>query len=294
MHAPEWFKTRRLPLPGLLRPAVNGALGLAWALMPPRLLHPLGFARLALERLLGRRRGLFTRPPEEALALPDGLVDIGGPMSVDRLVAAYAAGIYPWCHLPPQKWWAPSRRAVLFLAESRIEKSLRRVLRQGRYRVTFDTAFEEVMRACAAPRPGRHALTWISPRFMAAYRALHCAGHAHSVEVWDGDGNLAGGLYGVASGGVFFTESQFARARDTSKIAFVTLNRHLAEWGFTLNDGKHMTAHLAALGLREIGREEFNAILKAGRVARPPARWRVDPALDVAGWEPAALCLLKP
>ena len=271
----------------VLKPAVNGVLALAYAARPHRLAHPLGFLRLAAEKLIHRPAAPFQRRPEEALSLPDGLVDIGGPMSLDRLIAAYAEGIYPWCHIGPVKWWAPSRRAVLFLEESRIEKSLRRVLRQRKFTVTFDTAFDAVIEACAEPRPGRPALTWITPRFITAYRALHRAGHAHSVEVWDADGNLAGGLYGVASGGLFFTESQFARCRDTSKIAFVTLNRHLAEWGYVLNDGKAMTGHLAALGMRDIPRAEFMSVLKAHREAgRAPGRWQLDPALDVAGWEP--------
>ncbi|HAC56933.1 MAG TPA: hypothetical protein DCF73_01115, partial [Rhodobiaceae bacterium] len=119
--------------------------------------------------------------------------------------------------------------------------------------------------------------------------ALHRQGHAHSVEVWDGGGRLAGGLYGVASGGVFFTESQFARERDTSKIAFVTLNRHLTEWGFVLNEGKEMTGHLAALGMREIPREELLTILDdTAQKGKPPGKWEVDTALDVAAWQPGA------
>jgi leucyl/phenylalanyl-tRNA--protein transferase len=262
--------------------------GLAYAARPRRLAHPFGFAQIGLERLVRGRNGApFLRRPEEALETPDGLVDIGGPMTVDRLVAAYEKGIFPWCHVGPVKWWAPSQRAVLFLEESRIEKNLRRLLRQDRFTVTFDTRFREVMEACAEPRPGRPALTWISPRFMDAYEALHEAGHAHSVEVRDKDGNLAGGLYGVASGGVFFTESQFARARDTSKVAFVTLNRHLAEWGYTVNDGKDMTGHLAALGMRSIPRAEFAALLHANAgKGRAPGRWEIDTSLDVAGWMP--------
>lgn len=265
-------------------------LALAYALRPRRLLHLLGFARLAIERCLnGRQAGWFLRPPEQALVIPDGLVDIGGDMSVERLVAAYRLGIFPWCHIGPVKWWAPSVRAVVFLCESRIEKNLRRLLRQHRYRVTFDRAFEDVMTACAEPRPGRPPLTWISPRFKEAYAALHRAGHAHSVEVWDSDGKLAGGLYGVASGGVFFTESQFADQRDASKIAFVTLNRHLAQWGFVVNDGKHMTAHLSSLGMREIPRAEFDALLaRYADAGRAPGSWEVDEALDVAGWQPAS------
>ena len=262
--------------------------GLAYAARPQRLMHPLGFARVGAERLVrGRSGAAFLRQPGEALTTPDGLVDIGGAMTAERLMAAYGQGIFPWCHIGPVKWWAPSERAVLFLEESRIEKNLRRLIRQDRYRVTFDEAFGEVMEACAEPRPGRPALTWISPRFVKAYAALNEAGHAHSVEVWDKDGNLAGGLYGVASGGTFFTESQFARARDTSKLAFVTLNRHLAEWGFALNDGKDMTGHLAALGMRTIPRGEFNALLHANAgKGRAAGRWETDPSLDVAAWTP--------
>ncbi len=276
---------------GLLRHRGIGhaVLALAYALRGRRALHAAGFVRIACEKLWRRPRGAFLRGADEALSLPDGLVDMGGGMDVERLLTAYSQGIFPWRHIGPVKWWAPSRRAVLFLPESRIGKNLRRLVRQGRYRVTFDTDFEGVMRACAAPREGRHALTWISPAFIDAYCALFEAGHAHSVEVRDGEGNLAGGLYGVVRGGVFFTESMFARQRDTSKIAFVTLNRHLAEWGFVLNDGKHLTGHLEMLGMREIPRAEFGALLAHHAApCGPRGKWAVDPALDVAGWEPSS------
>lgn len=262
------------------------ALGLAYAARPNRLLHPLGFAWLGIEKWLSAANGPFLRRPENALPVPDGLVDIGGAMSVERLCAAYAEGIYPWCHIPPVKWWSPSERAVLFIDESRIEKNLRRVLRQGRFRVTFDRAFREVMSGCAEPRPGRPPLTWISQQFIEAYTALHEAGHAHSVEVWDAEGRLAGGLYGVASGPVFFTESQFARQRDASKVAFVTLNCHLASWGYLLNDGKDMTSHLSGLGMKNIARDDFLSILREpGAASGPIGRWETDPSLDIASWK---------
>lgn len=271
------------------------ALALAYAVRPRRLLHPLGFVRLGFEKLWrGRSDTLFLRTPERALATPDGLVDIGGAMSTERLHAAYRRGIFPWCHIGPVKWWTPSVRAVLFFEESRIEKNLRRLLRQKRYRVTFDRAFCDVMRGCAEPRPGHTALTWILPRFIDAYSALHDAGYAHSVEVWDAEGNLAGGLYGVATGGVFFTESQFARQRDASKVAFVTLNCHLQKWGYSLNDGKAMTAHLAMLGMRDIPRTEFNAVLaKHANAVQAPGSWQPDPALDVAAWMPGKKSAVK-
>lgn len=266
------------------------ALALIYAAKPARLGHPIGYARLLVEKLFrSAGKGAFARRSDEALAVPDGLVDLGGEMTPERLLAAYRQGIFPWCHMGPVKWWAPSKRAVLFFEESRIEKNLRRLIRQGKYRVTFDEAFREVMEGCAEPRPGSYALTWISPRFMDAYEELHRMGHAHSVEVWDEDGALVGGLYGVACNGVFFTESQFARKRDTSKVAFVVLNRHLQHWGFRLNDGKDMTGHLAALGMRDIPRAEFERILRENENAGlPPGRWQTDPGLDVAGWKPEA------
>lgn len=269
--------------------ALRLALALAYAAKPARLGHPIGYARLFVEKLFRPAKSVFARRPDEALTVPDGLVDLGGEMTPERLLAAYRRGIFPWCHMGPVKWWSPSKRAVLFLEESRIEKNLRRLIRQGKYRVSFDEAFREVMEGCAEPRAGSYALTWISPRFMDAYARLHELGHAHSVEVWDEEGNLAGGLYGVACNGVFFTESQFARKRDTSKIAFVVLNRHLQHWGYRLNDGKDMTGHLAALGMRDIPRAEFEGILRENESAGlPPGPWRIDPELDVAGWKPEA------
>ncbi len=284
----ECGKMGRTRDPRILTAVSRIALAMAYAVRPRRLSHPLGFMRLGFEKLWHERSDtFFLRTPEHALAIPDGLVDIGGTMSTERLLAAYRQGIFPWCHIGPVKWWTPSVRAVLFFEESRIEKNLRRLLRQKRYRVTFDRAFGDVMRGCAEPRPGHAALTWILPRFMEAYSALHEAGYAHSVEVWDEEGNLAGGLYGVATSGVFFTESQFARQRDASKVAFVTLNCHLEKWGYSLTDGKAMTAHLATLGMREIPRKEFNAVLAAHKnPVQAPGSWHPDPALDVAAWIP--------
>ena len=166
----------------------------------------------------------------------------------------------------------------------------RRRLRNKHFSVTFDTDFLAVMAGCAEPRPGRPHLTWITPRIMRAFQKLHELGHAHSVEVWDDEGRLAGGLYGLAVGGVFFTESQFTRKRDASKVGFATLNCHLQKWGFALNDGKNPTAHLAQLGFEQIPRSRFNAILRdhCGRDVVTPGQWRVDAGLDIGAWDPAA------
>jgi leucyl/phenylalanyl-tRNA---protein transferase len=146
-----------------------------------------------------------------------------------------------------------------------------------------------VMRGCAELRAGRVPLTWITPRFFSAYGALHEAGHAHSVEVWGKEGQLVGGAYGVAAGGVFFTESQFNRARDAAKVGFAVLNCHLQHWGFRVNDGKHYTGHLASVGFELVPRDRFTEILAENRYQEPPVgRWRIDPTLDVGAWEPAA------
>lgn len=265
-------------------------LASGYALKGKRPLNGFGFVAMAIEKLFAApRRDGFLRAPNRAYRLPDGLVDMGGALSRGRLIAAYRLGVFPWRHLPPLKWWSPSRRAVLFLEESRIEKNLRRTLRHQKLKVTFDRAFRDVMIACSKPRDGHVPLTWITEAFIKAYCDLHRAGHAHSVEAWDQDGRLVGGLYGVASGNTFFTESQFANERDASKVAFVTLNRHLLEWGYRLNDGKFMTGHLANLGMREIPREEFLAVLaEEPHTLGPSAPWSVDESLDVANWTPSA------
>jgi leucyl/phenylalanyl-tRNA--protein transferase len=152
--------------------------------------------------------------------------------------------------------------------------------------VTFDQEFDEVMRKCAEPRPGKTPLTWITPRIMEAYWALHRAGYAHSIEVWDADGRLAGGLYGVAIGDVFVGESQFAKINHASKVGMAYLHCHLAHWGYALRDAKFMTAHLASLGFRGIPRATFQEMLRTHAWSpRPAGSWAVDAELDVAGWK---------
>jgi len=268
-------------------------LGLAWAMRPRRIAGvPATLAMVAahyLERLGYGSLEEALPDPETALRRPDGLAGICTSLDPRTLMRAYAKGLYPWCHVGPMKWWAPRERMVLFFERFHIEKNLRRRLRNHHFRVTFDHDFAAVMRGCAEPRPGRPHLTWITPPVMRAFQDLHELGHAHSVEVWDDEGELAGGLYGLAVGGVFFTESQFVRKRDASKVGFATLNCHLQRWGFALDDGKSPTAHLSQLGFELIPRARFNAIL-AEHCAREVkvGRWRVDPALDVGAWDPAA------
>jgi leucyl/phenylalanyl-tRNA---protein transferase len=221
------------------------------------------------------------------LRQPDGLAGICTDLSVPTLKAAYAKGLFPFAHIGPQKWWAPAERMVVRPAAIHISKTTRRLLRNEHYTVTFDTAFAEVLKACAEPRAGQVHLTWIRPDIIEAYEALHAAGIAHSVEVWDRTGVLAGGLYGVAIGKVFFTESMFARQADASKVGLVTLSRHLKEWGFLLNDAKRDSAHLRSLGFTLMPRAEFNAILResCGEGGKE-GLWTVDKDLGVARWDP--------
>ena len=215
-------------------------------------------------------------PPSRALKEPNGLLAAGADLSPERLVAAYRRGIFPWYgEGQPLLWWAPNPRMVLFPEEFKLSRSLRKRLRHHDYAVKTDSAFVDVMRACAAPRPGQ-AGTWITDEMIDAYRALHRRGLAHSVETWI-DGGLAGGLYGVALGRVFYGESMFARASDASKIALAHLVRQLARWDYGMIDCQMRTAHLASFGAREIPRADFMRKLSE-LVNYPPARdtWRFD------------------
>ena len=265
------------------------AYGIAWACMPKRArVLPYIWWRAAKHYMTPRHaRGLPN--PANALDFGEGLVGICDRLTPEITLEAYAKGLYPFCHVGPLKWWTPPSRWVLFFDRTHLEKNLRRTLRQKKFTVTFDRDFRAVMRACAEPRPGRYHLTWIRRPFIQAFTALHEMGHAHSVEVWDRDGNLVGGLYGLAVGGVFFTESQFFRARDASKVGFAVLNQHLQAWGFAMNDGKNETPHLRQTGFVPIPRADFARILEDH--AQPPraiGRWSVDPELDIAAWQPEA------
>lgn len=201
-------------------------------------------------------------PVENALTEPNGLLAAGGDLSPQRLLAAYRKGIFPWFNEDdPILWWSPDPRMVLFPAELKISRSLRKTLKKNHYQICTDRSFIQVMEACAAPRKGQ-AGTWIHPQMIAAYSALHEIGLAHSVETWV-DGELAGGLYGVALGKVFFGESMFSRQPDASKIAFVHLVKQLQYWEYGMIDCQVRTGHLASLGAREIARTEFSHKLDA-------------------------------
>jgi leucyl/phenylalanyl-tRNA--protein transferase len=215
--------------------------------------------------------------PDPALAEPDGLLAIGGDLSPERLLTAYAEGIFPWFdERSPILWWSPDPRLVLFPAELHASRSLERSIRRGAFRVTADTAFEEVIRRCAErPRPGQSG-TWITSGMLQAYVRLHRLGFAHSFEAWQGE-TLAGGLYGVSLGAAFFGESMFADLRDASKVALVNGVRWLSSRGFSLVDCQVRTEHLVSLGAREVPRTAFLARLRSALEA-PTLRgtWSLD------------------
>jgi leucyl/phenylalanyl-tRNA---protein transferase len=195
-------------------------------------------------------------PVEAALQSPNGLLAAGGDLSPERLLAAYAEGIFPWYgEDDPILWWSPDPRMVLYVREVHVARSLHKVIKSGKFRVTLDTAFPAVVRACAEARRD-HEGTWITPAMEEAYVRLAELGYAHSVEAWQGDA-LAGGLYGVAVGRMFFGESMFARVRDASKVALVQLARQLEAWNMPMIDCQMSTQHLASLGARDIRRTDF-------------------------------------
>ena len=216
-------------------------------------------------------------PVEQATAEPNGLLAAGADLSVSRLVEAYGNGIFPWFNEgQPILWWSPDPRMVLFPAELKVSRSLGKTLRHSRLEVRADTAFRDVIQNCGGPRRDHHG-TWITAPMVEAYCALHHAGIAHSVETWL-DGELVGGLYGVALGRAFYGESMFTRATDASKVAFVTLVRQLERWGFGLVDCQMNTAHLASLGAREIPRADFTRRLRELIHCEPvPAPWHLAP-----------------
>ena len=214
--------------------------------------------------------------PSRALRDPNGLLAAGRDLGPERLVEAYRRGIFPWySEGQPVLWWSPSPRMVLpldeFVISRSLTKTLRRLRREQRWQLALDTAFERVMRECAAPRPGQDG-TWISEELLRAYVGLHRAGLAHSVEVWC-EGELIGGLYGVSIGRMFFGESMFARRSDASKVALAALVRALKGAGFRVIDCQQNTRHLASLGAREISRGRFLQDV-ATMTSMPAPDWR--------------------
>jgi leucyl/phenylalanyl-tRNA--protein transferase len=217
-------------------------------------------------------------PPDTALSWPNGLLAAGGDLSPERLLAAYRQGIFPWYEAgQPILWWSPDPRAVLMPGELHVSRRLRRRLRRDPFEVSLDRNFAAIVKGCA--RRDRPTVgTWITAEMAAAYTALHRLGHAHSVEVWRA-GRLAGGLYGVAQGRVFFAESMFSNEADASKAALVALMAELERRDFRLVDCQLPSPHLARLGSRTIPRREFLALLAAfGASGQGSGPWTAGPA----------------
>ncbi|KFL37990.1 leucyl/phenylalanyl-tRNA--protein transferase [Arenimonas donghaensis] len=226
-------------------------------------------------------------PASQALADPNGLLAWGGDLSPERLRAAYARGIFPW-YSPgqPPLWWCPDPRAVFDTRRIHLSSRFRRRLRSSNWIVRADTCFDAVVQACAsAPRPGQDG-TWILPAMREAYGELHRLGHAHSIEVFDGD-RLVGGLYGVASGEMFSAESMFSADPGGSKVALAALGHWLAGWGWPLVDAQITNPHLVSLGAQAISRGHYLARLKVlAAAAGRPGSWSGLAALPAASLAP--------
>ena len=224
------------------------------------------------------QRGDDLRFPPVELASPEGLLAVGGDLRTERLLEAYRHGIFPWYNDDqPILWWSPDPRAVLFPDKLHISRSLKRKLHLGGFTVTLDTRFRDVMQGCAGPRlQYPEGGTWITAAMVEAYVTLHELGYAHSVETWR-EGQLVGGLYGVALGGIFFGESMFTRVPDASKVALVSLMRQLQTWGFRIFDCQQSSRHIKLLGAEEIPRHEFlDHLTDALTLPDRRGRWRLD------------------
>ncbi|GLH70615.1 leucyl/phenylalanyl-tRNA--protein transferase [Geothrix rubra] len=220
------------------------------------------------------RRELVFPDPAQA---EEGLLAVGGDLSLPRLLLAYGSGIFPWYgEEDPILWWSPETRAVLRPGQLHLSARTRRSLRRRPFEIRFDSAFEAVIAACATvPRPGQEG-TWITPEMRAAYVDLHRAGHAHSVEAWR-EGELRGGLYGVALGGAFFGESMFSLEPEASRAALQALDARLAARGFTLIDGQLPHEGLAGYGFQAVPRAQFlQQLAEALRTQVPGGSWALD------------------
>jgi leucyl/phenylalanyl-tRNA--protein transferase len=226
---------------------------------------------MAIYRL---RRDLAFPPTSDAE--PSGLLAVGGDLSPERLLRAYASGIFPWYEEPPILWFSPDPRTLLEPGALHVSRRLLRTLRSGRFELRLDGAFGEVIRSCArVPRRGASG-TWITPEMIEAYERLHALGYAHSAEAWQA-GELVGGVYGVSLGSAFFAESMFHRVADASKAALTALVWQLEAWSFTLFDCQLASAHLASLGASECPRARFERRLaRALRTKTRRGAWVLD------------------
>jgi len=220
-----------------------------------------------------------------ALIEPEGLLAAGGDLSKTRLLNAYQNGIFPWYEDgQPILWWSPHPRGVLFTEKFKISSSLRRTLRNHDWSVTFDGDFRKTVMACAAPRSYARG-TWITNEMLEAYYNLHQAGHAHSVELWDNQERLIGGIYGVLIGKMFFGESMFSFVTNASKVALANLAMHMQHWGMPLLDCQLPSKHLSSLGAESLSREEYIKVMTPlCSDSAQNFKWQLDDNLDIESW----------
>jgi leucyl/phenylalanyl-tRNA--protein transferase len=236
------------------------SLGSAYALQPERIGGlPALLWHCARDILRG---GTLVPETSRTFPMPDTFAGVCRNISAETMIEAARKGFFAWAHCGPLKWWTRENRMVLFFDAHKLEKRCLREMKKNAYRVTFDTAFDTVMAECAAPRSYNwHSLTWITPRMRRLYAGMHRLGRAHSFEIWNAEGVLVGGGFGIAVGRVFISDSLFSRERDVSKMVSSALYYHLAKWGYVLCDGRDYTAMQDAMGYREIPRAEYEALL---------------------------------
>lgn len=221
----------------------------------------------------------------EALLKPEGLLAAGGDLSENRLLKAYKNGIFPWYEFgQPILWWSPNPRGVIYTKDFRISKSLRKTLRKHQWTITFDGDFRKTVIACATPRSYARG-TWITNEMAEAYYRLHKLGHAHSVELWDQQERLVGGLYGVLIGKMFYGESMFSFQTNASKVVLAYLTMHMNHWELPLLDCQLPSKHLTSLGASNIDRSEYLKIMKPlCEINQAAINWELDDRLDVINW----------
>lgn len=230
-------------------------------------------------------------PLEMAWEEPNGLLAMGGDLTTERLITAYQSGIFPWFSPEePIYWWSPDPRAVIYPHKINFRRSLRKNMRNKGYRITFDHCFDEVVKACAAPRSYSEG-TWITQEMFDAYFKLHQLGLAHSVEVWNANDELVGGLYGVDTGKIFSGESMFSLERDTSKMAFIALAKQTQAWDYKLIDCQIENPHLMSMGAENIPRNEYLKILRSATILdaqiAEKRHWTIEvDCIKLSQWQP--------
>ena len=224
---------------------------------------------------------------EQALINPEGLLAAGGDLSVTRLLRAYRQGIFPWYEDgQPILWWSPNPRGVIYTNEFKISTSLRKTLRKHNWTVTFDGDFKKTVIACAAPRSYARG-TWITNEMAIAYTRLHKQGFAHSVELWDHQERLVGGIYGVLIGKMFYGESMFSFQTNASKVALTYLVSHLHHWEFPFMDCQLPSTHLSSLGAIAISRKEYIKTMQSlSNENNADLKWEYNEEVDVPNWKP--------